>query len=131
MGHFGMGAGGTWELGRLLGRSSGRARSGLQVPVFWNISWARCVTQDWLSFMPPSCPLQQAPINPSPPRPTHGHQQGALWGGRAGLRPLSPSLALQGVLWGEGHDPWLGRRGGQDQAHQNLQASSLVEGRGW
>lgn len=36
----------TWELGRLLGTSSGCPRSGLQVPVFWNISWARWVTQD-------------------------------------------------------------------------------------
>lgn len=36
----------TWELGRLLGMSSGCPRSGLQGPVFWNISWARWVTQD-------------------------------------------------------------------------------------
>lgn len=44
----------TWELGWLLGMSMGGPRSGLQVPVFWNISWARWVTQDGLSFMPPS-----------------------------------------------------------------------------
>lgn len=58
LGCLGLGAGrrrggdrGTWELGWLLGMSVGGPRSGLHVPVFWNISWARWVTQDGLSLM--------------------------------------------------------------------------------
>lgn len=39
----------TWDCLRLSVLSSGCWPSGLQLPAFWDISWARAVTHDWLS----------------------------------------------------------------------------------
>lgn len=42
----------TWEL-LMLPRPSSGCPSGLQLPTFWDISWARAVTHDWLAGIPP------------------------------------------------------------------------------
>lgn len=41
----------------MLPRPSTGCPSGLQLPTFWDISWARTVTHDWLSGTPPSTGL--------------------------------------------------------------------------
>lgn len=54
----------TCGLWRLSWWSSGYGLSGFQFSGtdFWNISWARDVTQDWLSLIPPSGGLNQRKV---------------------------------------------------------------------
>lgn len=103
----------TWELVMLPRLSSG-CPSGLQLPTFWDISWARTVTHEWLSGSPPSTGLSHTHTHfpwfvcfkPTPSSKSKTRQQHSTHrlltvsvvsgGGRALLSPRPPSWAGEG-----------------------------------